>query len=611
MADRGRGHIGRGHFGRGDIGRGDVGWGQRLRRGVVLVLGVAISLVLASTADRMLSREARTQGALAEQSLIAGLRAHIDRELGLLTALRGLFTSSELVTAAEFAKFSQLDDHIVVRSPWLRTAWAERTDGNVVGTAPDAIGEIMRGHYRVRFVAPSDLAGELDGFDLTADPATVLAMRQAVATRSLAVSDPIRSPQLMGGAASVLAFEPVFKDDAAGGRYPQLAGFVVGAYEIDGLIGSHLDTSLPEGGVNIAVTDRGSTIFVHGEGSPRIEALPLQFGNRAWHIQIATDDGTLQASAWIPGLVLLFGLALTLLLYLHLMRIDGEYGRISAKVHAATMELADANRSLAERSAALQSLADDLRRTSKEAQLANSAKTMFLANMSHELRTPLNAMIGFSEIISHQIFGGDAARYTDYARDIHTSGRHLLSIIEDLLDMSRIELGQLTLKMAPAKPAALVADVVRLLRHRAHEQDVQIRHDGLDELPDIQVDARAMRQALINLLSNAIKFSRAGTVVTIAGGRDRNGDVLLSISDQGVGIAAANLERVFDPFWQSDAMLQQARGAGLGLAITRRLIEAHGGTIKAESQLGVGTTMVVRLPARLAIDVAAGHRRLA
>jgi signal transduction histidine kinase len=590
---------------------GDVRWGQRLRRIVVLVLGIAISLALASTADRMLSREARTQSALAEQSLIAGLRAHIDRELGLLTALRGLFTSSELVTATEFAKFSQLDDHIVVQSPWIRTAWVERTDGTAVAPTPDAIGEIMRGHYRVRFVAPADLAAELDSFDLTADPASVLAMRQAVATRSLAVSDPIRAPQLMDGAVSVLAFEPVFKDDPAAGRYPQLAGFVVGAYQIDGLIGSHLDNSLPLGGVNIAITDHGSTIFVHGEGAPRIESLPLQVGNRAWHIQIATDDGGLQASGWVPGLVLLFGLALTILLHLHLMRIDGEYGRITAKVHAATVELADANRSLAERSAALQSLADDLRRTSKEAQLANSAKTMFLANMSHELRTPLNAMIGFSEIISRQLFGGDAARYTDYARDIHASGMHLLSIIEDLLDMSRIELGQLTLKMAPAKPVALLADVVRLLRHRAHEQGVKIRHDGLDELPELQVDARAMRQALINLLSNAIKFSRSGTVVTIAGRRDRNGDTLLSIIDEGIGIEEANLERIFDPFWQSDAMLQQARGAGLGLAITRRLIEAHGGTIKAESKLGVGTTIVVRLPARLAIDAAVVTRRLA
>ncbi|HNB28126.1 MAG TPA: ATP-binding protein [Alphaproteobacteria bacterium] len=572
-------------------------WGHRARRSVVLLLGIAISLAMSATSDRMLRHEAAIQDSLTRQTLTGGLQTYLDRELSLLAALRGLFESSEFVTADEFRRFAQQYENIRNRSPWMRVAWAERLPAAASGAAPqDAIAEMMAGRFVIRYREPDDLGDRLAAFDIAANPASLLAMRQATATGQPALSTPFQSDLLGEESKIVLAFAPAFQD-VTGERQGHLIGFVVGVYAVDGLIGSYLDRSVPTGGLALRVSDGDATIFSRGEDVPGAEALPLRLGDQTWRIALSAAGTPLQSTIWVPLLVLLFGLSLTTLLYLHLLRIDGEYGRISAEVRAATGELAAANQALAERSSALQSLADDLRRTSTEAQLANSAKTMFLANMSHELRTPLNAMIGFSEIISRQMFGNEAERYTSYARDIHASGLHLLGIIEDLLDMSRIELGKLELRLAPAKPAAVVDDVVRLLQHRAREQGVKIACEGLDGLPEMQVDARALRQAFINLIGNAIKFSRAGTTVTIAGGRAANGDIAIAVRDQGIGIEEAALARVFDPFWQADAMRRQSQGGvGLGLAITRRLIEAHGGSVAAQSKRNEGTVMTILLP---------------
>ncbi|MBL9035483.1 MAG: CHASE domain-containing protein [Rhodospirillaceae bacterium] len=571
--------------------------GHRLRRGVVLALGVAISLALAATSDRMLRHETAIQDSLTRQSVVAGLQEHLDREFSLLRALKGLFESSQFVTRNEFRGFAQQDEHIRDRDPWLRVAWAEHVPAAAdPAAAQDPIAEATAGHFPIRYLEPHGLADDLSGFDLTSDPASLAAMRQAVATAAPGVSEPIKSDLLGRGSTVVLVFNPVFRD-VQGARNGWLGGFVVGAFAIDGLITAYLDSSVPEGGLAIRITADDKAVFALGAVPAGTEALPLRLGDRTWRIQVAANSGALQAAVWVPALVLLFGLSLTVLLFLHLLRIDGEYDRISAEVRAATGELARANDALAERSATLESLADSLRRTSNEAQIANAAKTMFLANMSHELRTPLNAMIGFAEIISRQVFGSDQARYTDYARDIHKSGLHLLGIIEDLLDMSRIELGKLQLRVAPANLATVVEDIVRLLRHRAQEQGVKIVCEHLDALPEMQIDARALRQAFINLVTNAIKFSRAGTLVTITGGRAPNGDVTVVIRDQGVGMDEAELARIFDPFWQADAMRRQSQeGVGLGLPITQRLIEAHGGSVAAESSKGDGTTMTIRLP---------------
>jgi len=585
-------------------GNGNGARAHRYRRAAVLLLGIAISLALAATSYNMMRRENAIQDATTRQSLTAGLQSHLDRELDILQALKGLFESSEFVTAEEFGRFTVQDEHIRDRAWWIRAAWASRlpkSNQDGAKTPQDAIALMTSGKFSIRYVEPEGASGDLFSFDVAASSESLAAMRQAAGTRSPALSAPIFKDLLGRESPVVLAFAPVFPSHN-GMRQATLSGFVVGVFAYDGLIGEFLDRSAPEGGLAVRVTDGAATIFTRGKVTFGADTLPLRVGDRTWRIEVSAIETSLQASIWVPLLVLLFGLSLTTLLYLHLLRIDGEYGRISAEVRAATEELALANRELGDRSAALQSLADDLRHSSDEAQLANAAKTMFLANMSHELRTPLNAMIGFSDIISQQMFGSDAARYTDYARDINSSGRHLLGIIEDLLDMSRIELGKLQLHEARAALSGIVEDIVRLLQFRASEHDIRIVTENLPSLPDLRLDARAMRQAFINLITNSIKFSSSGTIITISGSRAANGDVTIAVVDQGRGIDEAQLPHIFDAFWQGDAHRRRSKeGVGLGLAITRRLIEAHGGTISAQSRQHSGTTMIVRLPASRAL----------
>ncbi|MCI3181145.1 ATPase [Caulobacter sp. CCUG 60055] len=233
---------------------------------------------------------------------------------------------------------------------------------------------------------------------------------------------------------------------------------------------------------------------------------------------------------------------------------------------------------------------------------ANKAKSEFLANMSHELRTPLNAINGFSEIMVHEMFGplGDD-RYKEYSRDILSSGQHLLALINDILDMSKIEAGKMNLKLEPLHLDEVVEDTVRLMRNRAETAGLRLIVD-LPPLPLIEADYRALKQVLLNLLSNALKFTPRGGRVTISASTEpaASGEQMrISVADTGIGIAKEDLKRLARPFEQIEnqhAKTQQ--GTGLGLALTKSLVEMHDGRLTLESEPGVGTTVSVILPVR-------------
>jgi two-component system cell cycle sensor histidine kinase PleC len=200
-------------------------------------------------------------------------------------------------------------------------------------------------------------------------------------------------------------------------------------------------------------------------------------------------------------------------------------------------------------------------------------------------------------MISSRALGESSPRYFEYANDIRASGRYLLSIIEDLLDMSRIELGQMQLKEEPTALSDVVDDVIKFLMLRARDKRIELRHQGLDDLPKVMVDPKAMRQSLINLLTNAVKFSGPGSDVMIRGALEPSG-IALSVIDHGLGIKQQDQPRIFEPFWQNEAYRRQTKeGIGLGLAITQRLVQAHGATIEVESREGEGTTVTIHLPA--------------
>ena len=233
-----------------------------------------------------------------------------------------------------------------------------------------------------------------------------------------------------------------------------------------------------------------------------------------------------------------------------------------------------------------------------QAEMANHAKSEFLANMSHELRTPLNAIIGFSEIIAHELFGPlGNEKYLDYMKDIHQSSLHLLSIINDVLDMSKIEAGKLELSKEPLNIRHLIGEVIRMMRERADSRGIGLMTKLSDEEVEIWADERAMKQIFLNLLSNAIKFSRDGGEVCIRVISDEPGLAVVEFEDHGIGMNEEELERALQPFGQAKpSTTRNYGGTGLGLPITKGLIEAHGGKLAIESRAGQGTIARISLP---------------
>jgi PAS domain S-box-containing protein len=232
------------------------------------------------------------------------------------------------------------------------------------------------------------------------------------------------------------------------------------------------------------------------------------------------------------------------------------------------------------------------------ADLASRAKTQFLATMSHELRTPLNAIIGFSEVMKEEIMGPlGTPGYKDYAADIHGSGTFLLSIINELLDLSLIDSGEMKLDESLVQIDKIAESSVALLCSKAAAKGVRLTQAASCNPPLLRGDARRLKQAVINLLTNAIKFTPAGGAVEISAIWSDDG-MALTVGDTGIGIAAADLERVMKPFVQAENWLaRKHEGAGLGLAITKSICELHGGTLVLESTLGQGTTARILLPA--------------
>jgi cell cycle sensor histidine kinase DivJ len=231
------------------------------------------------------------------------------------------------------------------------------------------------------------------------------------------------------------------------------------------------------------------------------------------------------------------------------------------------------------------------------AEAADAAKTRFLATMSHELRTPLNAIIGFSElIVQEETLMLDAARRREYAQLINDSGQHLLSVVNGILDMSKMESGNFEISPEPFAPRAALVNCCNLLALKAREGGVDLVVNAPLELPVITGDPRAFRQIAINLVSNAIKFTERGGKVTVLAEADRS-HFVLHVIDTGVGIDAEDLKRVGDPFFQAGKTYQRRHeGAGLGLSIVKGLVTMHGGELTVRSKVGEGTTVAVALP---------------
>ncbi len=247
------------------------------------------------------------------------------------------------------------------------------------------------------------------------------------------------------------------------------------------------------------------------------------------------------------------------------------------------------------------SFSDEARR---RAEAANKAKSRFLATMSHELRTPLNAIMGFSEVMKAEILGPmQNDTYRDYAGNIHDSGRHLLNLINEILDLSRIEAGRYELHEEPLRLVDVAEDCYRLLKLRAESKGLQIIEDFDDALPQVWADQRAIRQICLNLLSNALKFTPKGGRITLRVGATNDGGQLIAVRDTGPGIPEDEIPKVMQAFGQGSLAHQTAEGGtGLGLPIVKNLIELHGGSFELRSELRKGTEAIVRVPPKRVLE---------
>ncbi|MBI2254309.1 MAG: PAS domain S-box protein [Proteobacteria bacterium] len=240
----------------------------------------------------------------------------------------------------------------------------------------------------------------------------------------------------------------------------------------------------------------------------------------------------------------------------------------------------------------------DLITAKNDAELANRSKSEFLANMSHELRTPLNAILGFAEVIRDQRLAIDMEATRRYATDIYDSGYLLLQLINDILDMAKLESGRVDLEERELDVPAIIASSRRLVEQKAAEGGVTLKTEIAQSLPPLMGGERALKQIVLNLLSNAVKFTPDGGIARISARLNQHGGIEIAVSDSGIGIQAASLEKLFQPFYQVDAKISRRYGGtGLGLAITKKLVEAHGGQIAVSSLPNQGTTVIITFPA--------------
>lgn len=238
----------------------------------------------------------------------------------------------------------------------------------------------------------------------------------------------------------------------------------------------------------------------------------------------------------------------------------------------------------------------------KAAEMANRAKSEFLANMSHELRTPLNSIIGFSEIIRDQLFGKNDLRYSDYASEINVSGHHLLEIISDILDISKIESGKSTVDDTEVEIQNVVNASIMMLAVRANEARVSLKNNIPETIPLLRADVRHMKQIIINLISNAIKFTPTNGEISIGCQVLEGGALEVTVRDDGIGIEEADIPSILLPFGQVEASLNREHGGtGLGLPICVALMELHGGKLSIESEINKGTLITLNFPAERTI----------
>src|SRR5487761_621861 len=409
-----------------------------------------------------------------------------------------------------------------------------------------------------------------------------------------------------------------------------------------GVVEAAISPSYWAGSYSSITVEKGTVVsFVRRDGVilaryPKLDAVSAERipSQSLWYKEIAEGGGTYRSKPWTDGLVrvvnvrpvdefpLVINVSFTeqaVLAHWRFQTLCIVIGALVVALGFAVLfsALAEQFKRLEGQASALAGSADALRDAKEDAEdgeTASRAKSLFLANMSHELRTPLNAVIGFSQLMRDAVLGPLDSRYQDYANDIHGSGAYLLRLINDILDTSKIDAGQMHLDQDRIDLVELVGECERLLLDRAHDGGVSVAYEIGRSLPLIVGDRLRIKQVLLNLLVNAIKFTPAGGTVRLSAVASQQQGVSIVIADNGIGMEPASTARALEPFQQLDnSLARRYEGTGLGLPLAKSLVELHGGKLTIESDLGKGTRVHVWLPPERLLDEypaapAAGHR---
>jgi signal transduction histidine kinase len=451
-----------------------------------------------------------------------------------------------------------------------------------------AYGKLRSDALHVRLLLSENVAGDFHkslGAEVHTESSGDLAVDQAIAN-AVAEIPPSTFPD-------ILEFVPPPEDErflrrirATGGRLSKVM------QEIIRLAPGEVPTPLRTRAERLAVDLNQLATELANASSARSDAVIAQNASA----YASSRNTFIGVAAGAIVLALLLGFVLSWSLIAPIQWIDARLAAIASGDFSGRVNVVNRDE-LGALAANVNRMNDELQRLYKELETASKHKSEFLANMSHELRTPLNAIIGFSQVLREGISGEINAKQEEYLDDIVTSANHLLALINDVLDLSKVEAGQVELQVAPFSLRDALERGVSMVREQATTDGVRVALDANGGLDVVTGDERRIRQVIFNLLSNAVKFTPTGGLVDVSA-TQRNGEVMVSVADTGPGIAAGDLNRIFEEFQQTEAGARQREGTGLGLALSKRFVEMHGGRIWCDSELGKGSTFRFTLPLR-------------
>ena len=612
--------------------------GRRLALGdwtptiLTVVCGVAVSIGgFAFVHQYQRSAEERAFAAETARQVDA-LDEGIKRYADAVNAVATFVTASDRIDRWEFLRFADLTLHRY--SGFSALAWVPRVahhdrqafeasvqrDGlfglTIQETSSD--GTLTNAGKRleylpIAYLVPFEGNEEALSYDLGSEPRYRRALDAAGDFGRLLATDPLPLPRAHQSGTAVWLVLPLYARNSDTSdlleRRRALIGFAIGVLRIDAFVRDVLATT-ESAGMTLSVFDATGatkTDLYRSGGTPTADELAprltiakeLGVAGRRWSL-VATSraDRAWRPVDLLPWSVALVASLLTGLLAQHLTHSVVRRRTIERVVRQRTAELSDRNAALHTEVAQREQTEVALRAAKEQAESANRAKSEFLAAVSHELRTPLNAIIGFSALLSGESgFKPSAEKSQGYAADIHRSGTHLLSLINDILDLSKAEVGRVDINDALVSLEDVISGSLAIVRARADAAGIELVASVPADLPQLYADERKLHQVLLNLLSNAIKFTPDGGTVAVAAVAKDDGDLTISVADTGIGIAAADIERVFEPFVQLDSSLaRKYEGTGLGLALSRRWVHLHGGSLILKSELGRGTTAEMRFP---------------